>query len=66
MGKNIASSLAEFIKSAALMPSREGGGNKLMHSWAVVVAQLVEWSLLILEIRKIYYILNICLLSTVY
>ena len=41
---------------------------------AVVVAQLVEWSLPIPEVRglnpvigkKIIYILNICLLSTVY
>ena len=47
-------------------------GNKKV-SWAVVVAQLVERSLPIAEVRglipvisKILFILNICLLRTVY
>ena len=39
---------------------------KDFNSWAVVVAQLVERLLLIPVISKNLYILNICLLSTVY
>ena len=39
---------------------------KDFNSWAVVVAQLVERLLLIPVIGKNLYILNICLLSTVY
>ena len=59
-------------ESLSLIPNKKRYST-FTEAWAVVVAQLVERSLLIPEVRgsnpvigKNLFILNICLLSTVY